>query len=259
MKKVLIIPNRKYLTDCLELANKYDLGFEYNDFYVPNVLDNEAEREQIVAEYRRVDLPSHNTLHGAFYDVIPFSVDAKIREIADLRIKQSIDSAKIMDAKAVIFHTAYNSNLNSKGYVEAWLDTNEAYWEKVLKENPDMDIYLENTFESGPEILEKLSRRLCKYENYGVCFDYAHAALAETPVDTWAEALGKYVKHIHINDNDGKSDLHLAWGDGTLDREKFYECYEKYMQGATVLIETMTQENVKRSLEVLRTEGFLNE
>ena len=116
---------------------------------------------------------------------------------------------------------------------------------------------MENMFDTTPDLLEQLSERLEKYANYGVCLDYAHAFLSKESPEIWAERLGRFVKHIHINDNDGVGDLHLAWGDGRLDREKFYECYEKYMRGATVLVETSSMEDKIRSLERLQQEGFL--
>ena len=93
MRQVLIIPDRKCLKDSLELAVKYGVGFEYNDFYAPDILDDGDKIAEVIANYRQQKLPGYTTLHGAFYDVIPFSPDAKIREIADFRIRRSIEDA----------------------------------------------------------------------------------------------------------------------------------------------------------------------
>ena len=202
-------------------------------------------------------MPEYCTMHGAFYDVIPFSPDKKIREIAGLRIAQSMETAGRLEAKAVVFHTGYNPFLNSESYVGRWIETNVNYWIEVLEKNPGINIYLENTFEATPVIFEKLSEQLSVYKNYGVCLDFAHASLSKSAPEEWAKRLGHFVKHIHINDNDGVSDLHLAWGDGILDREMFYRCYENYMQGATVLIETTKKEETVRSLSRLKEDGFL--
>lgn len=256
MKQVLIIPNREHLPQDVELVEKYGVGFEYNDFFLPQVLDNAGELQRIIAEYRMQRLPVYATIHGAFFDVIPFSIDDKIKNISRQRIEQSIGVAKQIGAKAVVFHTNYNPYLNTKAYVEAWIETNVAYWEEVLHKNPDMNIYLENMFDANPDIMEALSEQLCEYPNYGVCLDYAHAFLSHEEPQIWAKRLGPFVKHIHINDNDGVSDLHLAWGAGKIDRAQFYECYEKYMKGATVLVETATLENTISSLELLKEEGF---
>lgn len=257
MKKFLIIPNREHLTECLQLASQYNLGFEYNDFFVPEMLDDEKRTEEVIGEYKQQLLPEYTTLHGAFLDVIPFSMDSRIKQIADLRIEQSIQTAKKIGAKAVIFHTNYNPFLNSKEYIKGWLENNVQYWKEVLERHSDLNIYLENMFDTTPDLMEALSEPLSVYSNYGVCLDYAHASLSKVQPELWAKQLGMYIKHVHINDNDLVSDLHLAWGDGQINRNSFYECYETYMKQATILIETTPTENKIRSLERLKKEGFL--
>lgn len=257
MKQILIIPNRMHLKTCLELAKEYQLGFEYNDFFMPDVLDDGNQLLDIIQEYQGEALPAYCTMHGAFFDVIPFSVDKKIQKISNLRIEQSLGVARRVGAKAVVFHTNYDPFLNSKSYIESWLDINESYWSHVLEQNNDINIYLENMFDTTPDIMVELSKRLCKYENFGICLDWAHASISKVAPEIWAEKLGKYVKHVHINDNDLVSDLHLAWGDGKINRQAFYECYEKYLNNATVLIETSPMENKIHSLELLKKEGFL--
>ena len=258
MKQLLIIPKQDELEEYLSVAEEYKLGFEYNDFFLPDLLDDEEKLKDVIAKYKACELPKYTTtLHGAFFDVIPFSMDKRIRQISDARIRQSIEIAKELGAKAVIFHTNYNPFLNSSAYVESWLQSNAEYWGGILKEYPDINIYLENMFDTTPDLMVALSERLSEYANYGVCLDYAHASLSKAAPEIWAERLSKYVKHIHINDNDLVSDLHLAWGDGTINREGFYRCYDKYMQNASVLIETSTMENVKRTLEMLKKENFI--
>ena len=259
MKQILIIPDRKHMPECLELAKEYKLGFEYNDFFHPDILDDEFLAQKIIEEYKSMELPEYCTMHGAFFDVIPFSMDKKIQKIAHLRIEQSLAIARRLGAKAVVFHTNYDPFLNTESYIENWLNVNENYWSRVLEENSDLNIYLENMFDTTPDILTELSKRLCKHANYGVCLDWAHASISKADPVVWTKALGQYVKHVHINDNDLVSDLHLAWGDGKVNRNAFYECYNKYFNGATVLIETNSMENIMGSLEMLKKEGFLDE
>lgn len=257
MGQVLIIPDRRDLEEYRKLASEYGAGFEYNDFFAPDLLEDEVKTKAAVEEYRSKELPEYCTLHGAFYDVIPFSPDKRIREVGMLRIRQSMEVAKKLDAKAVVFHTSYNPSLNSEGYVSRWIDTNVKIWSEILSQNPERFVYLENTFEATPVLFERLAEQLCKYENFGLCLDYAHACLSKTAPEEWAKRLSRFVKHIHINDNDGVSDLHQAWGDGSLDRDCFYRCYETWLQGATVLVETSKKEDTVRSLWKLKEEGFL--
>lgn len=256
MKRFLMIPDLHELDDAAALAEQYSLGFEFNDFFAPSVLDDEEARRRILRGYSRVQLPALRTIHGAFFDVIPFSPDPKIREVAILRIEQSIQAAHAIGAGAVVFHTNYNPQLNTPAYIELWLKDNIAFWSGVLQRNADISIYLENMFDTSPDLLAELSGFLCQYPNYGVCLDHAHAVLSPTPPDVWAERLGRFVRHIHLNDNDLKSDLHLAWGDGGIDRSGFYRCYERWLSGATVLVEVSSVERARRSFAVLAADGF---
>ena len=195
-------------------------------------------------------------MHGAFYDVIPTSPDEGVRKVSRKRIEQSIQYAKKIGAKAVVFHINHNPFLNNKEYVKTWLQENICYWEEVLKTHPDINVYLENMFDATPELMEELAKELSGYENFGICFDYAHAILSKTDVKEWAEKLGKYVRHVHINDNDLMSDLHMAWGRGNINRQNFYDLYRQYIKNAAVLIETSSLEAAQFSIETLIKENF---
>lgn len=257
MKRILIIPRINELAESLSIAEKYGAGFEYNDFFMPDILDSKHICEEITQKYLSVKLPEYCTFHGAFFDVIPFSPDNRIRDVSHLRVKQSIAAAKRIGARAVVFHTNYNPFLNTPHYIEGWLEQNEKYWSGILKKYKTIEIYFENMFDTAPDILAELAQRLCRFPNFGICFDYAHAAVTNVPHKEWVKALGKYTKHIHINDNDLKRDLHLAIGDGQINFSEFYELYEKYLNNASVLIETSLIDNQRRSLERLKADGFI--
>ena len=258
MKQLLIIPDRGNIKQSLAIAEEYGTGFEYNDFFDPNVLDDGELCKKITEEYKGLSLPQYCTLHGAFYDVIIFSVDKRIREVSDLRVRQSIEAAENIGAKAVVFHTNYDPFFSWRSYIDGWLDTNEKYWSGILGEYPDMNIYFENMFDRSPDVMAELAERLCGYGNFGICLDYAHAALTPVPHEEWVKKLGKYVRHMHINDNDLTGDLHRAVGKGKIDWDKFYRLYDEYLEGASILIETSSSENQRLSLEKFAADGFIN-
>lgn len=259
MTNFLIIPDIKNMGEHLELASEYGFGFEYNDFFSPDMLDDETRLEKRIADHTKFPLPEYSTSHGDFFDVIVFSEDKLIRDIADKRIRQSIDAARRIGAKAVVFHTNYEPVLTAKSYVENWISRNEQYWSGILEENPDMNIYIENMFDRSPDMLCRLSERLETYKNYGVCFDYAHAMSfgREIDIGEWVTSLAPYVKHMHINDNDLENDLHLAVGDGKIDWNAFAGYYKKYFSECTVLIEVTGIEKQRRSAEYLEKTGLL--
>ena len=125
--KFLIIPKLDELPKSLALAEEYGFGFEYNDFFIPDVMDDEKLTDEIVCRYKSQKLPEYCTMHGAFFDVLVFSSDKKIRKISEERVVTSLDIARKIGAKGVVFHTNHNPDLTSESYIKSWLDINESF------------------------------------------------------------------------------------------------------------------------------------
>lgn len=252
---MLIIPEKTRIEESLSLAGEYGLGFEYNDFYIG--LDDAAAIGALIDLYAQNRPERPCTMHGAFYDIAVGSVDAKIRAVSQERVRQSVDICRRLGARAVVFHTNTIPNLNLPVYCDTWVDSNARFYAEVLEENPDIGIYVENMFDFAPELLRRLAERLARYENFGVCLDFAHACLSPTPLERWVEALHPYVRHCHINDCDGRADLHYPIGRGVLDIAGFFGLLKKYRIDGTILLEVRGLENQRESLEYLRARGLL--
>jgi len=255
IKKMLIVPDPEQMEKSIELASRYECSFEYNDFYLPKVLDDEKKTEELISKYHAQEkLPKGCTMHGAFLDVTPFSDDPKIVEVSDLRIEQSLCIAGKIGAKAIVFHTNYVPNFCVDYYCDNWVERNYLYWKEKLEKYSDINIYIENMFDMSWGLLEKLAKRLSEYPNFGVCFDYSHAhAFGDaSQIENWVKALSPYVKHVHINDNDLTADLHLALGEGKIDWKRFKTYFETYFPQASVLIEVKDLAKAEASLEFIR-------
>jgi sugar phosphate isomerase/epimerase len=252
MGRFLVVSKSDALDEYKSISKQYDVGFEINDFYDPDVLDDEVTKSGLIEAYLSEGIPEGSTMHGAFFDVVVFSNDMRIREISIDRMRQSMDIAKKLGVKGVVFHTNYNPGLCSLQYDSNVIDKTVECLEMLLKKYPGIDIYLENMFDAAPDILAEISLRLKKYDNYGVCLDYAHAVISPTPVDIWVDRLAAFVKHIHINDNDKKCDLHLPLGRGSIDWNLFMKHYREYFDDCSVLIETTLPDNQRISLEYLQ-------
>lgn len=259
MAGFLIIPDIENIGESLSLAEEYGFGFEYNDLMQPTALDDEENVRKITERYLSWELPGYCTMHGDFYDVLVFSSDKFIREISDKRIRQSIAAALGIGAKGVVFHTNSDPLLTADAYTQNRLRMNIEYWSAILEEFPQINIYIENMFDFTPYLLEELSRALAKFPNYGVCLDYAHASSfgRNVPIEKWVESLAPYVKHMHINDNDLVNDLHLPVGSGKIDWEVFKKYYKEYFSQCSILIETNSAADQRRSAEFLRKLGIL--
>lgn len=258
MNKLLIIPRAAEIEKSLELAREYGFGFEFNDFFIPDMLDDPLRVDERIGFYKKWELPETLTSHGAFFDVIIHSTDRRIRKTSELRIQQSIDAARKIGAKSLIFHTNYqNEFLSTQLYRDGWLNTNEGFWRKTAEENLDLNFYMENMCDCSPRLITELAKRLSDIPNFGICLDYAHATIYGDNIDEWVKSVAPYTKHLHINDNDLKNDLHLAVGDGKINWERFKAHLSEYFPTQTVLIETSEIANQRRSAEFLKKLGIL--
>ena len=253
MKRDLyIIPDREHIEDSLSLCDLYDCKFEYNDFYRPDVLDSRQKQKYIIDFYRNyVHDFSHDTMHGAFFDVTLHSGDPKIQEISRLRVRQSMEIAEELGVKAVIFHTGRIQGFREKNYIENWLTENESFFRSVLNEFKEQQIYMENMFDEAPDILAKLAKRMQDESRFGVCMDYAHAAVFGTDLEEWLPVLAPYIRHIHINDNNLAEDQHLSIGLGVIDWKHFNERIVQYQIESSVLIEVGDSGLQRSSIEYM--------
>ncbi len=256
MGRFLVVSKLDRLQEYKAIADEYAVGFEINDFYEPRVLDDKKECNRMVELYLKNGVPDGSTMHGAFLDVVVFSNDDKIAEISKLRMRQSVEIAVKLGVAGVVFHTNCNPMLTGELYDNNVVSKTVVFMEELLQEYPTIQLYLENMFDDSPRILAEISKHLCKYQNYGVCLDYAHASISMVPMSDWVETLAPYLKHIHINDNDLKKDMHWALGTGQIDWNRFAKYYRTHFDQCSVLVETTEPEVQIQSLNYLK-ENFV--
>lgn len=144
MGQFLIVSKADRLADYCQIAQSYQVGFEYNDFYDPVVLSDEERLDGIWQQYDACGKPSICTMHGAFLDVTVFSADPKIREVSELRMLQSMQQAERGKVSGVVFHTNINPFLNDSSYIQNAVSMTGDFVEKLLLQFPDLSIYMEN-------------------------------------------------------------------------------------------------------------------
>lgn len=257
MGQVYIIPNRKEIEKSISLAKEYGAAFEYNDFWSPDVLDDLEKQEEIIRFYKnyRSDF-SMDTMHGAFLDVTIHSEDSLIREISMKRVHQSMEIAKRMGLRAVVFHTGLLAGFRLSGYLEHWREANAQFFTKLAAEYPQQKILMENMFDEYPDELFALAKDMKDVPNFGICLDYAHGIVAKASQEQWVSTLAQYIVHMHINDNDLCNDLHQPIGEGKINWQQFHELMQRYHIDSSVLIEVNGYEGQKKSLEYLKKNGI---
>lgn len=252
-----MIPDRADMERICNLAEIYDCAFEYNDFYVAGVMDDQGRQEEIAADYGRYRTDfSKDTMHGAFLDVTIHSDDSLIRDVSMQRIRQSMEIAKRMGLRGIVFHTGRIARFRASEYLKNWRDRNARFFTEIALQYPKQQIYIENMFDEAPDIMAGLAEKMQDIANFGICLDYAHAMISDCPGREWIEALAPYIRHIHINDNDLKNDLHLAVGAGQTNWQEFDRLIRQYRIEAPVLVEVKGYNAQKESLEYMKRHGI---
>ncbi|MBR6071334.1 MAG: sugar phosphate isomerase/epimerase [Acholeplasmatales bacterium] len=254
MHKYYVIPNLNKIDKYLDLSKKYDLGFEYNDFFEPSLLDDEEKLEKTLKSALKLGRVN-DTLHGVFYDIVLDSSDSKIAKISYDRVKSSLDIASKLKCKGVVFHTNYLTWMKTDFYRNNWVNKNKEIYLKLIEEYKDLEIYIENMFDLDPYLLERLIKEI-NHPRIGVCLDIAHASISNVEIDEWFRVLGKFIKHIHINDNDRISDSHSELGKGIIDYRNAYKYINSLKQDISILIEIKDYDKTVNSINYLKEGKF---
>ena len=251
-----IIPNIKEIDKYIELSKKYNLGFEYNDFFIPKLLDDKDKLEDTINQYLKLNR-NNDTMHGVFFDIVLDSNDDKIKKISYERVDESLAIATKLKCKGVVFHTNYITWMKDENYKNRWVEENAKAYLSLIEKYKDIEIYIENMFDLEPYLLKELVKRI-NHPRVGVCLDIAHASISNVKLSEWFNVLGKYIKHIHINDNDKIVDSHSEIGKGCIDFKEAYEYINKLDNNISILIEISDYNKTVNSIKYLKEGAYFD-
>lgn len=216
--QVLLSANDRNIEACVQLAQEYELGIEVMAFAFPNLLD--GDWRSAVEKYKKLlaNVPGQLSLHGAFMDMAPGSPDERINQICRERYQDAIRIAAQLNIHRVVFHANFIGAIHNIEYRDGWQQRNLAFWSPLADyaKSYDVTIAIENMWEFDPDIIGDLLKKI-DHPNLRACVDVGHAHLfGEVPFDDWLTSLGAYIVHTHMNNNDGKVDIHMGFDQGML-------------------------------------------
>jgi sugar phosphate isomerase/epimerase len=173
----------------------------------------------------------HTTLHGPFRDLSPGGADPKVRMVTRERFSQTLDLAEIFAPSCVLLHSGYDS-WRFFGHESLWLENSVETWAPIVEraKRIGVTIAVENVFEKTPSNILSLLERI-RSPHFRHCLDVGHHnAFAETPMDQWIEEMAPYLAEVHLHDNRGKTDDHLAIGAGTVDFPLVFRLLRQYLK-----------------------------
>jgi sugar phosphate isomerase/epimerase len=159
-----------------------------------------------------------------------------------------------LKATHIIFHHGYVPRTSPP---KNWIPRFVEFWKSFLDEKPEnVHFHLENMLELSPDIMIETIDTISD-RRVSACLDIGHAHCnSTTPVLNWIEKLGSRIEHVHIHDNDGASDQHLAIGEGSIPFKDVCSVLNEYSPNAIWSLETQTN-GIRKSYDWLRENGFV--
>ena len=204
-------------------------------------LDADALDNFSLSDFKKIarlfkDRKRRVTFHGPFIDLSPGSNDPDIRDVTKKRLKQTLEIVPLFEPASVVCHAGYDKTRYGF-FRNEWMETCLETWSwfGVQLEREGTKLMLENVYESGPEDIIILFENLEK-DNVGFCLDPRHTfAFGDAPLEAWVRDLGKYVGQIHLHDNNGGEDEHLAVGTGSIDFQPVFELLKSDKQNRIII------------------------
>jgi len=113
---------------------------------------------------------------------------------------------------------------------------------------------LENVYDQSPDEMIDLLENL-RDVGVGFCLDSGHQAVfSTTPMAGWIASLGPYLRQLHLHDNCGNQDEHLALGRGHIDFPQLFKLLIAFSPARPVItLEPHREEELQPSLKYLET------
>lgn len=204
----------EYISKYLELKINPEIGID--SLALDQISFKEAEKA--ASAFKKNDLTI--TMHGPFLDLNVASPDAEIRTASRKRIYSVLDYIDIFQPSSIVFHGGYD--YRRYDFVkEDWFKRSCDFWSEFAQmlNKKGVSLHLENVYETNPFEIKPIVECIWEFGG-GFCFDTGHHfSFGSSDIKSWINVLGKYIKEIHLHDNDGISDLHLPPGMGKINFE----------------------------------------
>ncbi len=251
--RILLGASRRTFTECLELAREVGVGLELQAFAYPDVLD--GDWKELVEEYQMAldGLPGELAMHGPFLDMASGSPDPLIREVVRQRLEHSLEISAMLDARTIVFHPNFIASIHNERYRSQWTDRQTDFWAPLAERAQGLGlvIALENMWEFDPYIIQEVLRQIDS-PALRACIDVGHTQLfSSIDLDNWLEVMAPYLVHLHLNNNLGKVDEHLAFDDGVINYEEVMPKLRALPLHPAFSLEIEQVADIRRSLRYL--------
>ncbi len=219
-------------------------------FNSKTIESDEEEIERVSNFLRKNSIPC--TMHAPYLDLSPGAIEESLRKITLNKFLKAVSVANILKPISVVFHHNWD-HWRYEDDVEKWLENaKETFIQVFDKLNSEIFLLLENVYDQNPEILLRLKEKFDS-QRIGFCFDVGHFLNFSTiSLREWLDQIKKFLVEIHLHDNMGKRDEHLAIGDGRFPFHELFSYLKENRLFPILTIEAHSLENLLKGEKKLK-------
>ncbi|WP_432738177.1 sugar phosphate isomerase/epimerase family protein [Maridesulfovibrio sp. FT414] len=241
---------------------------EYLDFFIENRIQPELgldcmgdeclSMDWLILIRDRLDEAGLKcTVHLPFLDLKPASLNPAIRMASIDTLCAAFEVAKFFSPQRMVLHPSFTSWLEKPLFERSYANCLEGIRRLSNSWPEHPPLCLENTYEYDPAPLVRLVADLGR-DNIGICFDLGHwysfAKGAENgDFDLWFDSFAPYIRHMHLHDNHGGKDEHLAIGQGSMNWDHIVSRISELDPLPTITLEPHNKDDFEISYEFFRT------
>lgn len=199
------------------------------------------------------------TLHAPFTDLSPGAADREIRKVTRKKLGRAFSLIEVFEPRSIVCHLGYDDNKHSCKIAD-WLALSLETWGALLEKAAETNtpVMFENTYEQRPDVHLRLFAGL-QGGNFGFCLDTGHlTAFAGTSWQMWLDRLQPWLGQVHLHDNNGERDEHLAIGRGKFDFTGLFDHLRGNNLSPLLTLEPHSEEDLWQSLENIRALDLFN-
>jgi sugar phosphate isomerase/epimerase len=220
-------------------------------------LEGSCLHEKPLADFRQIawafkDEGLACTIHAPFGDLAPGGADPAVLAATRAKLRKAFELIDLFEPVSIVCHLGYEENKH--GYrQEEWLANSLETWEELLAiaESSRTPVAFENTYETSPDMHRRILGALdSRYARF--CLDVGHVmAFAGNTWQDWLDPLLPWLVQLHLHDNAGSRDDHLAIGEGDFDFAGLFDFLRRQNQRPVITIEPHREEGLWNSLSAL--------
>ena len=199
------------------------------------------------------------TVHAPFFDLSPGGFDKRVVAVTREKLGRAFEVAEVFQAQAIVCHLGFEENKH-RGKFDRWLATALETWQQLLEiaDQQGSRVMFENTYETAPDVHKRLFTELnADGSRLGFCMDSGHlSAFAKTGWQPWLAELSPWLGQLHLHDNDGAGDSHIALGQGMFDFKELFTFLRANQLKPLLTLEPHSREDLWQSLVYIRQTGL---